>query len=259
MWKIINKPKVKWWSPIKNMEQVMPPQPAKEFYPKWFKDIKTTQVTETIYNIKACPSFPSWFQQGYVIAAWCDIVLHYNKITERFGWKTPNEKYQMTFHPNEQLVPFLPDHIKNDIAFILKTVCPFRIKTPKGYSTMQLNMYYEYSTLFEVLPGIIPTDIWHQMNQQVIIKKSSFERYGKESLNERGSKYITITKGTPLAAYVPFKREDYKHEIISYSDNKKLNELDDTNMLKIKGKFSKHLPELKESKCPYSYHKHRKE
>ena len=240
------RPKIKWWSQIPHMEKVMPPQPARKFFPQWYKNIKSPQVTETLYNIKACPSFPLWLQQGYVVPAWCDILLMYDKETTNFRWLTPNPGYQMRAHPNEQFVPYVPDHIKNDIAFILKTECPWRMMTPEGYSTMQLNMYYEYSRLFEVLPGIIPTDIWHQLNQQLIIKKSTFEKLGEDSRTYPGHKYIKIVKGTPLAVYVPFKREDYEHEIVPYPKDKELFELDETNMLKIRGKFFKHLPELKD-------------
>ena len=240
--------KIKWWSQIPHMEKVMPPQPAKEFIPRWYKDIKTTRVSETIPNIKACPSFPSWFQNGYVVPTWTDIVLRYNATTGAHHWATPHEGYKMSFHPNAQLVPYLPDHIKNDIAFILKTECPWRIMTPEGYSIMQLNMYYEYSPLFEALPGIIPSDIWHQINQQLIIKKSTFRKLGKECLEKPflGWKYITIPKKSPLAVYVPFKREDYDYEIVPYPKDKELFELDETNMLKIKGKFFKQLPQLKD-------------
>ena len=226
----------------------MPPQPAREFIPRWYKDIKTTRVSETIPNIKACPSFPLWFQNGYVVPTWTDIVLRYNETTGAHHWATPHEGYKMSFHPNAQLVPYLPDHIKNDIAFILKTECPWRIMTPEGYSIMQLNMYYEYSPLFEALPGIIPSDIWHQINQQLIIKKSTFRELGKECLEKPflGWKYITIPKKSPLAVYVPFKREDYDYEIVPYPKDKELFELDETNMLKIKGKFFKQLPQLKD-------------
>ena len=240
--------KIKWWSQIPHMEKVMPPQPAREFIPRWYKDIKTTRVSETIPNIKACPSFPLWFQNGYVVPTWTDIVLRYNETTGAHYWATPHEGYRMSFHPNAQLVPYLPDHIKNDIAFILKTECPWRIMTPEGYSIMQLNMYYEYSPLFEALPGIIPSDIWHQINQQLIIKKSTFRELGKECLEKPflGWKYITIPKKSPLAVYVPFKREDYDYEIVPYPKDKELFELDETNMLKIKGKFFKQLPQLKD-------------
>ena len=240
--------KIKWWSQIPHMEKVMPPQPAREYIPRWYKDIKTTRVSETIPNIKACPSFPLWFQNGYVVPTWTDIVLRYNETTGAHHWATPHEGYKMSFHPNSQLVPYLPDHIKNDIAFILKTECPWRIMTPEGYSIMQLNMYYEYSPLFEALPGIIPSDIWHQINQQLIIKKSTFRELGKECLEKPflGWKYITIPKKSPLAVYVPFKREDYDYEIVPYTKDKELFELDETNMLKIKGKFFKQLPQLKD-------------
>ena len=61
-----------------------------------------------------------------------------------------------------------------------------------------------------------------------------------------GWRYITITRGSPLAVYVPFKRESYDYEIVPYPQDKELFELDETNMLKLKGKFFKRVPELKD-------------
>jgi len=59
-------------------------------------------------------------------------------------------------------------------------------------------MYYHYNTLFETLPGIIWSDIHHEINQQMLIKK-----YGE----------FTIKRGTPLAMYVPYERNKYTHDI----------------------------------------------
>jgi hypothetical protein len=251
---MIEKLKVKWWSQLPYLEKVIPPQPGRVFFDWWYKNIKNTRIAEGGSNIKACPSFPLWFQQGYVIPLWTDVILRYNESTEEFNWETPHEAYIFTYHPKEQLVPFLPEHIKKDVAFILKTECPWRTLTPKGYSSMQLPMFYEYNSLFETLPGIIPTDIWHQTNQQLIIKKSTFKKLGKDCLNKRflGWRYITLTKGTPLAVYVPFKRENYDYEVVPYPENKELAKLDEIALLKLKGKFHNRMHQLKDSKPEHS-------
>ena len=64
-------------------------------------------------------------------------------------------------------------------------------------------LFYYFNPIFETLSGILPTDKWHQTNQQMLIKKSAFEK----------SSEIIIPKGTPLATYIPFKREEYKYVI----------------------------------------------
>jgi hypothetical protein len=49
------------------------------------------------------------------------------------------------------------------------------------------------------MPGIIDTDVWHEINQQIL-----YFGNGKE---------IFIKKGTPLAHYLPFKRIESTLEI----------------------------------------------
>jgi hypothetical protein len=51
---------------------------------------------------------------------------------------------------------------------------------------------------------VIDTDIHHEINQQVVY-------YGN---NEK----VTIDRGTPLAMYIPFKREKHKYKISSATD-----------------------------------------
>jgi hypothetical protein len=55
-------------------------------------------------------------------------------------------------------------------------------------------MTYEYNEYFDVLPGIIHSDVYHTINQQICLKKEG---------------EFIIKKGTPLAMYVPFKRESF--------------------------------------------------
>jgi hypothetical protein len=53
-------------------------------------------------------------------------------------------------------------------------------------------MFYHFEKDFSVLPGIIHTDIHHEINQQVL-----YHGEGRE---------VFIPRGTPLAQYIPFKR-----------------------------------------------------
>lgn len=229
--------KITWWSTVKLLEEVMPPTPARVFFPQWWKDIKSLDSTDPIVegpagNIKACPSFPLWFQQGYVVPLWTDIELHYQEDSGSLNWRTPNEQWQIGIHANTQVLPHLPEHIRENIIAILKPKSPWRVVTPKGYSTMQLPMTYQYNKIFETLPGIIPTDVWHQTNPQMVITKNTF----------KDSNMVMLTKGTPLAQYVPFKREDYVYQV--RASTKKLQKQEYLNNLKLSGKFRRRLQEL---------------
>ena len=65
-------------------------------------------------------------------------------------------------------------------------------------------MYYNYSEDFEVLPGVLHTDVYHTINQQMCIFKEG---------------EFLIKKGTPLAMYVPYKRDNFD---LIMTDNYKL-------------------------------------
>ena len=94
--------------------------------------------------------------------------------------------------PNDAYVSWLPEQQKEQVVAIFRPPCPWRIKTPVGYSSYQFPMYYHFNPDFEVPPGPIWTDEFHALNPQIIIKQ-----YGVTKIN----------RGTPLCVYVPYKRE----------------------------------------------------
>jgi len=55
------------------------------------------------------------------------------------------------------------------------------------------------------MPGVIDTDIYHEINQQVL-----YHGDGKD---------ITIKKGDPFVMYVPFKREKSDYSVRYYTDS----------------------------------------
>jgi hypothetical protein len=190
--------KIIWWSTIEGLEKVAPILPAKEVIPDWWKIVERyfDDNVESKGTIKNCPSFPEFLSQGYVMPLWCDLQIDIKH--DNFEWKSPDKMFNFSSHGDIQFRDFVPKHIKDNSSMVLKAECPWRLKTPKGYSVWQLPMYYHYNPIFEVLPGIIWSDIHHEVNQQMLIKK-----YGK----------FLLKRGTPLAVYVPFKREKYKLEI----------------------------------------------
>lgn len=213
-----NNPKVTFFTEVEGLIESSPIVPLMNHIPHWFKSIKP-DIDKTSSTIKRCPSFIDFFKKGYVINMWCDLYLNVKNTKDgmRFEWKTPDEQFSFDTHAHEQFLEHTPYHIQEKTKFILKPVCPWNVKTEKGYSLYQFPMYYSYNPIFEVLPGIIHSDIYYTINQQMCIMKEG--------------EYF-IEKGTPLAAYIPFKREDYNFEM-------KFKDKELTHDLKVEKRFIK--------------------
>jgi len=187
------------------------PKPTKSFTPDWWKAIPS-QVNKSpenffgISTVKMCPSFPDYFSQGFVVTMWADTLLTYDESSATWnshvGAQSGSNPFSVEAHINEQFI----DHVNPTLLgstgnFVFKLNCPWKIKTPKNYSVLQLPMFYHFNSEFSVLPGVIHTDIHHDINQQLVY-------YGN-------GKEIFIPRGTPLAQYIPFKRNKYTHEVRS--------------------------------------------
>lgn len=190
-------------------DEKIKPQKIKNFYPEWMKKMpsKVPQENEygekiNLFTVKTCPSFVHWFQNGWVVPAWGDMKLQHNAETKSWYWRIGRDQnpYNIEVHPDEQFI----DHA--DVNFlgekpskVFKLVCPWRLITPPGYSVYQMPMFYHFNKDWITMPGIIDTDVWHEINQQLL-----YFGEGKE---------IIIKKGTPIAQYIPFKRENSTIEV----------------------------------------------
>lgn len=178
------------------------PKPAKSFMPQWWKDIPFA-IDDTDLTIKACPSYPDFFASAFVMRSWVNITfedvsdenndLKIKKFSDsRFG--------HWTEHPPSQMLDYGDFKVGGrKVTMTVKAHCPWNIRTPKGYSVLQLPMTYEFNQNWSVMPGIIDTDIHPQVNQQLLIHSNGED--------------IVIKKGEPLAMYIPFKREKWKNII----------------------------------------------
>lgn len=205
------KNKIEFISTIEGLEEIeeCKPKPAKHFIPKWYKDIPNIVNKDLplyfsdshLATAKMCPSFPDYFSQGYIIPMWSDAILHYDKETLAWHWKTNLSKWDA--HPNAQFIDHVEPYYQGfEGNFIFKTVCPWRIVTPPGWSVFQLPLFYHFNPNFSVLPGIIDTDVHSEINQQVLY-------HSKEDT-------ITIDCGDPFVLYIPFKRNSKLEMSIRY-------------------------------------------
>ena len=240
-WKKKEKPKIRWWSVIDGVEKVTPIVPAKEYIPDWWKRVErmvanTERPEHDKGTVKNCPSFPEFINQGFVVPLWCD--LHLIIENDKFEWRTPEKYFSFSSHADVQFRDYVPQHVRDNTSMVLKPSCPWRIKTPPGWSVWQLPMYYHFNPIFETLPGIIWSDIHHEINQQMLMK-----RYGE----------FTIKRGTPLAMYVPYERNKYTYDISGPNEENATwsNESWIHVRSKFKGGYKLHQAEVK--KCPVKH------
>lgn len=199
------KNKVIFWSHIKGLEEIAPIQPATKFFPEWFKNLKAFPPEAPKWfagTVKTCPSFVDIYKRAFVIPLWCDLRLNIVD-NENWGWSTPSEIFQFTNHSHTQYTNWLPEHEKEKIKLILKPNCPWRCKTEKGYVLMQQPLYYHFNQDFEVLPGFVETDIYHEINQQMIFRKPG---------------EFFLKRGTPLCMYYVVKKEEFELYNVHYDD-----------------------------------------
>lgn len=197
------KDKIQFISSINGMPEDLFPQPAKNEYPNWFKNMPLLTNGMKKYNrggtVKRCPSFIEWFSGGYILKMWSDVVL-YNSETH-WGWETPDQQFSWDKHPAEQFQDYLPH---NKVNVVYKCKGPIKVVTPKGWSCYELPLLFDYNNDWQVMAGINGTDTFHEWNTTICL-------FGDK-------KEIFIPRGTPISKIIPFKRTKIKAENKFYSD-----------------------------------------
>jgi hypothetical protein len=227
---------IEFVSVIKGLEDIEEcrPKPAKSFMPKWFKDVPRTLTPEQQYvkgsvnalgvsTVKTCPSFTDYFSLGYILPMWCDSKISYDQQTENFSWSTSSDMFHWDVHANSQFLDWSnAKFMGSPTQFIFKPECPWRIITPKGWSVLQLPLFYHFEQNWSVMPGVIDTDIINKFDQPVL-----YHGDGKE---------VQINRGDPLALYIPYERKSKLDLEIRYQ-NKKDENLFNKQQIDLASKF----------------------
>jgi hypothetical protein len=191
------------------------PEKAQKSLPEWFKNIpsyvdgsnkvkkksnKDFIEIETNATIKKCmPVFDS-MTAGYIlpIAGDIEVFKQKNRTTDeyfnKFSW---TEKAGISSHSLIQADGY-PHNKIHTIAFP-KFINNWLIRTEPGYSCLFLPPMHR-DTKFAILPGIVDTDTFnHAINFPFTLTDPDFEG--------------TIKGGTPMVQVIPFKRDEFTHEI----------------------------------------------
>ena len=185
-----NKNKITFVSIVPGLDMIkeLQPKPAKNFIPEWFRQIPSDR-TDTV---KVCPSFPDYFSMGYVVPMWTDSIIRRDE--KGPYWATIQDDYRWDGHGDNQFIDHCyPNFQGSEATSVFKTESPWMLITPPGWSVLQLPMFYHFNKGYSILPGILDTDIHHEINQQVL-----YHGDGKD---------VTIKAGEPFALYIPFERK----------------------------------------------------
>ena len=235
------------WSTIEGLPAVEPVKDSSHFLPKWWVNtpqwqneaVKKGNTTDNINNkgtVKRCPAIPEFMNMGFTVPLWCDLRV---EIFDDGSWKwnTPASEFHFESHGDTQLANYMPKHARPTI--IMKPNCPWNVRTPKGISLLQLPMLWHFNPNFTVAPGVIWTDIHHEINQQMMFHKKGV---------------FNIQRGTPLAHYIPIRREQWNFDV--KNETQELREARRTSYYHVRTKFGGGYPkhrkdEIKKGECPY--------
>ena len=185
------------------------PQPAKNFIPDWYKkmpnhlekDEPATELLRTLNSstVKRCPSFRDIFKYGIVMPAPCDIYLSATK--KEWRWETPSGIMEIEYHEDYQFKDHYPD---DNVKGVFKLHYPLMVKTPPGYSVMQIPLLYHYNPDWHFAWGILDSDQYHDVNPQLIYTSDKTE--------------LLIRQGDPLFYYYPYKRAEWEVKMLEYGE-----------------------------------------
>ena len=204
--------KITFKTRVPGVEEVAPPVPAAQMIPDWFRNLqmdipipdkKPFPVIGNIiknfnnHTIKKCPAVVDYLAEGYIIPLWADLLIQRHE--QEFYWETniaedlPNA---IEFHPEEQFkgYPFK----RNDFKTAVKFTSPWHFYTPKGWSTLFIQPLLHPNNDFTLIPGIVETDSFHQVNFPSI-------------WHSEGDRILK--RGMPFLHVIPFKRSKTKLNI----------------------------------------------
>jgi hypothetical protein len=185
------------------------PTPISAQIPEWYKHQPSmmegvTKPTLGQYplTVKKCQAIFDAMTSGYVLKTPCDIFI--DTTSDPIDVQVPQnlrfvQHVLLSAHAEPQ-VSHMP--IDNDlyINHILRIHPLWLVGTEPGYSTLFLDPMHSEVSGIAAVPGIIDTDKFYADGHLSFYVKKGFVG--------------TIKKGTPMVQVIPFKRENWTHEIV---------------------------------------------
>lgn len=192
------------------------PTPAAKAIPDWYKKMNSSFFTKeqdpknigTIFlsggsflngmTLKACPPIRDYLCSGYIVPLWNDLLIeNAHDGATGFAWRDGSLS-NIEIHPWDQIQSSIFEaDLKKTNQEMWKLISPWDFKTPAGYSCLFFSPEYHKSPI-KILPAIVDTDKYSHVNFPF-----TYEGEGVE----------LVEQGTPVVQVLPFKREEWNHEI----------------------------------------------
>lgn len=187
------------------------PVPASKTIPDWFKSMPTDINNDKghVGTAKNCIPLRDCLTSGYVIPLWEDVRITSSHGTEsviNYKWSRNLGQWDagtISTHSKEQIegMPIANTDL-GDLP--LKFNSPWVIRTPPGYSCLFTMPFNRYDQNFEILSGIVDTDVYFD----TIAFPFVFLKKGVDEI---------ISQGTPLVQVTPFKRTSWKSSVKTFN------------------------------------------
>lgn len=185
------------------------PLPAKEFIPKWYRDMPPyhpgpgnpdgkTLIVENFHSnssAKKCTPMLDAMTAGYIIPLWTDVQVRQVNGTPLITWKVQADVFEL-HGDSAHTIPAPPGY--DQIVF--KYINKLWIQTDPGYSISVSAPAGHYNQPFLQIPAVIDSD-------SKSMAPTPFPVWIKKGFEG------VVEKGTPMAQVVPFKREAWTHNI----------------------------------------------
>lgn len=191
-----------------NGESPSRPNTAVKNIPAWYRDADRYAMmpngdywigpdNDKVVTWKACPALYDIFGTGYVYKTPCDIEFFIDS-SNRISVKVLDDQYLDFVHPREKMPQFVSPlgYHENHFAWW----ADWAVELPPGYSAIYSQPYNRFDLPFMTTSGIIDND-------KVSLPGTMPFFISKEWTG-------ILPAGTPYAQIIPFKRENWKSEII---------------------------------------------
>jgi hypothetical protein len=206
----MSRPKITFRASDPIVREAFPvPEPAELRIPSWFRRQSKYVGGERGFmsrgagarlnqSVRACPVVHDTMIAGYLMYSPCDIAVTVAQDGEVDFDCSSGAYCKISAHHAVQM-----SEMKFDRNFYREHVFKFQmewaIDTPPGYSIMIMHPMYREDVPFTTLPGLIDTDGYGGAMNILFMLRRDFQGI--------------IPAGTPIAQVIPFKREDWQHEI----------------------------------------------
>lgn len=186
------------------------PIPAIKTIPPWYKKISPLRELypgqNPDFTIKKCIPVLDAFTTGYYLVTNYDLYYNFNEDINESTFSFDERVLEsgskpITMHPFEQIRGIELDNVYYEYAY--KFSNPYVIKTPPGYSCI-FTAPFNVVTPFYTITGVVDTDSHPLAVQFPFLMRRGFDG--------------VIKSGTPIVQVIPFKRDEWKMQVVNKPD-----------------------------------------